>query len=617
VVGKFVEFFGPGLSSLTLPDRATIANMAPEYGATVSFFPMDQMSLLYLSHTGRSEELIRMVEAYSRAQGLFRTDDVPDPDFSEIVELDLSKVEPSISGPKRPQDRMTLSEVKNKFINLLRKPIKENGYGLENLVARPVLSQKELTHGSVVIASITSCTNTSNPSVLLAAGLLAKKAVEFGLEIPSFVKTSLAPGSRVVTEYLKEAGLVPYLEKLGFHIVGYGCTTCIGNSGPLAPEIVEKIESEKLVAASVLSGNRNFEGRIHANVRANFLASPPLVIAYALAGRMDIDLLSEPLGKGKNGQDVFLKDLWPQSQEISLYLAMAENPQTYLRIYGDINSYNPAWNEISFNKEELFPWDHRSTYIQNPPFFDELSMDLTPPKNIEKARVLLKVGDSITTDHISPAGSISAKSPAGEYLVAQGVEMKDFNSYGSRRGNDRVMVRGTFANIRLKNLLAEGKEGGYTKYFPEGKIESVYSAAQKYQKAAIPLIVLAGKDYGMGSSRDWAAKGANLLGIKAVIADSYERIHRSNLVGMGVLPLQFLPGENCDKLGLSGEESYDIFLEDHLSPKSRIQVAAFIENGGKKDFQVILRIDTQTEIEYYQNGGILQYVLRKFLNKEA
>jgi aconitate hydratase len=623
VVGKFVEFYGSGLSSMSLPDRATIANMAPEYGATMGFFPVDAETLRYLRQTGRLDDEVEAVELYSRAQGLFRTDDTPDPEFQETLELDLGTVQPSLAGPKRPQDRVLLSDMKREWREGLQRPIERRGFGLsaEQLAKTGTLRMKgeelELKHGDVVIAAITSCTNTSNPSVMMAAGLVAKKAVEAGLSVKPYVKTSLAPGSKVVTEYLNDTGLTPYLERLGFYTVGYGCTTCIGNSGPLPEPVVEAIQGGDLVAASVLSGNRNFEGRINPHVRANYLASPPLVVAYAIAGTVDIDLATEPLGRGEDGQDVYLRDLWPTFEDITEGMNRAITPEVFRRMYEGIEGSNEMWNRIPVKGGALFDWDRESTYIQEPPFFDEMTMDLTPIGPIAGARVLVKVGDSVTTDHISPAGAIGRETPAGKYLQERGVAPKDFNSYGSRRGNDRVMTRGTFANIRLKNQLAPGTEGGYTTYLPTGEVTSIYEASLKYGETHTPTLVLAGSDYGMGSSRDWAAKGTFLLGVKAVIAESYERIHRSNLVGMGVLPLQYADGQSAESLGLSGRETFSVHLTDDVRPKERLKVSVKKDDGGETAFEVICRLDTPVEIDYYRNGGILQTVLRSILKRQT
>ena len=622
VVGKFVEFFGPGLSTMSLPDRATIANMAPEYGATMGFFPVDAETLRYLRQTGRLEDEVEAVEAYSKAQGLFRTDDTPDPEFQDMLSLDLSTVEPSLAGPKRPQDRVLLSDMKREWQEGLQKPVEDRGFGLtdEQLAQIGTLKmagqELQLKHGDVVIAAITSCTNTSNPSVMMAAGLVAKKAVEAGLTVKPYVKTSLAPGSKVVTEYLNDTGLTPYLEQLGFYTVGYGCTTCIGNSGPLPEPVVEAINEGDLVAASVLSGNRNFEGRINPHVRANYLASPPLVVAYAIAGTVDIDLSTEPLGQDKAGQDVFLRDLWPDFADVTEGMNRAITPEVFKRLYDGIEQSNETWNQIPVKGGDLFAWDRESTYIQEPPFFDKMTLELPAIRPIEAARVLVRVGDSVTTDHISPAGAIARTSPAGEFLQGSGVAVKDFNSYGSRRGNDRVMTRGTFANIRLKNQMAPGTEGGYTTYLPTGDVTSIYEASLKYGETDTPTIVLAGSDYGMGSSRDWAAKGTFLLGVKAVIAESYERIHRSNLVGMGVLPLQYAEGEDAKSLGLTGQESFSIQVPDEVKPKEHLTVNVKKEDGSDMQFEVVCRLDTPVEIDYYRNGGILQAVLRSILKRE-
>ncbi|WP_421772894.1 aconitate hydratase AcnA [Gracilimonas sp.] len=619
VVGKFVEFYGDGLSNMSLPDRATIANMAPEYGATMGFFPIDDEALRYMRRTGRSEELVQLVENYTKAQGLFRTDDTPDPEFSSTLELDLSTVETSLAGPKLPHDRITLGNMKKAFESSLTSDNPTMGFNLaqEKLANKGLYKngqEIEMKHGDVVIAAITSCTNTSNPSVMLGAGIVAKKAYEKGLEVPAYVKTSLAPGSRVVTEYLKEAGLTEYMDKLGFNLVGYGCTTCIGNSGPL-PEPVEKaIKEGDLIAAGVLSGNRNFEGRIHPWVKANYLASPPLVVAYALAGSVDIDLATEPLGKDKDGNDVYLKDIWPTTAEIAEHLDAAIRPELFEKMYGDIFE-SPTWEEIPVSGGDLFNWSEESTYIQEPPFFMDMNEEPEPIKPITGARALVKVGDSITTDHISPAGNIKEDAPAGIYLKEHGVEKKDFNSYGSRRGNDRVMTRGTFANVRFKNQLAPGKEGGFTKYFPNDEITTIYDASLKYKETNTPLVALAGKQYGTGSSRDWAAKGTALLGIKTVIATSYERIHRSNLIQMGVLPLQFKEGESADTLGLDGSETFDIHVDDNVKARDEIKVTATKTNGEVVEFMTDCRIDTPVEVDYYRNGGILHTVLLDYLKK--
>ncbi len=618
VVGKFVEFYGPGLSRMTLPDRATIANMAPEYGATMGFFPTDAESLNYLRRTGRPAELVELVERYTKEQSLFRTDNTPDPEFTDTLELDLSAVTPSLAGPKRPQDRLPLAEVQNAFKIALSNPVGPQGYGLKEADLTRTGAMKngpELNHGAVVLASITSCTNTSNPSVMLGAGILAKKAVEKGLKVPAYVKTSLAPGSKVVTDYLNEAGLTPYLEALGFYTVGYGCTTCIGNSGPLPAPVVEAIKAGDLIVAGVLSGNRNFEGRIHPYIKANYLASPPLVVAYALAGTTDINLTTDPLGHGSDGQPVYLKDIWPSHAEILAEYDKALNPATFLKEYTGIEQSNEKWNAIPVPEGALYAWDEWSTYIQEPPFFTDLGTTPGPIQSITGGRVLVKVGDSVTTDHISPAGSIPADSPAGKYLQDHDVAPQEFNSYGSRRGNDRVMTRGTFANIRLRNQLAPGTEGGWTTYLPTGEVMPIFEASEKYKADGVPLLVLAGKEYGTGSSRDWAAKGTFLLGARAVIAESFERIHRSNLVGMGVLPLQFNEGENAEVLKLTGQESYTIQVDDNLKPGQPVPVTITNPDGSHRTITTVCRIDTPVEVDYYRNGGILQTVLRNFLKE--
>jgi aconitate hydratase len=606
VVDKFVEFCGSGVSQLSLPDRATIANMAPEYGATMGFFPVDSETLRYLTGTGRPAELIDLVEKYTKAQGLYRTDEMEDPVYSDTVHLDMATVEPSMAGPRRPQDRVRLSDVKLGFHKAFP-------------AVSPLTTSDGLSQGSVVISAITSCTNTSNPSVMIGAGLLAKKAVERGLRAKPWVKTSMAPGSKVVTAYLDEAGLTPWLEALGFHTVGYGCTTCIGNSGPLPDDVATQITENDLAVAAVLSGNRNFEGRIHPLVRANYLASPPLVVAYALAGRIDIDLTSEPLGVATDGEPVFLRDVWPTQEEIRTEIARSLKPEMFQRQYGDVFTGNETWNRVSIPEGERYSWGDESTYIQEPPFFQGLTAEATPPGDIHSARVLISVGDSVTTDHISPAGSIALESPAGQYLVGLGVPPEEFNSYGARRGNHEVMMRGTFANIRIKNRLVPGVEGGYTKYLPTGETLAVYDAAMKYGADGTPLIVLAGSEYGTGSSRDWAAKGPYLLGVKAVIAESFERIHRSNLVGMGILPLQYQPGQNADSLGLTGAETFDILgiAGGALKPKSTLVARATDGNGRETTFEVTSRVDTPVEVEYYMNGGILQTVLRAIASTPA
>lgn len=621
VVNKFVEFFGPGLSNMTTADRATIANMCPEYGATVGFFPVDAETLNYMRQTGRSETQIDLVEKYCQAQGLFRTDDTPDPEFTDVVELDLSTVLPSLAGPKRPQDRVLVSEMKQRYHETLLAPTGPQGLGLsEQDLSRTAVVRNgrdvEIGHGAVVIAAITSCTNTSNPYVMLGAGLLAKKAIEAGLEVPPYVKTSLAPGSRVVEDYLKKAHLLPYLEQLGFHIVGFGCTTCIGNSGPLPEAVTSAIQEGDLVVSSVLSGNRNFEGRIHPLTKTNYLASPPLVVAYALAGRTDIDLTQEPIGVNKDGRAIFLKDIWPTNQEVANVVAETISADMFQHEYANVYTSNEEWNQIPVHGGELYNWNPDSTYIQNPPFFTDLSPEVNPITNILKARVLVKVGDSVTTDHISPAGAISRTSPAGQYLLEHDVEPQYFNSYGSRRGNDRVMTRGTYANVRLRNQMAPGTEGGWTTYLPTNEVTTIYDASLRYKESNTPLVILAGNDYGMGSSRDWAAKGVMLLGAKMVIAQSYERIHRSNLVGMGVLPLQFKPGQTPESLGLDGTEAYSTLdLTNDLRPLQEVTVRAEKADGTAVVFQTICRIDTPVEVDYYRNGGILHTVLRSFLKE--
>jgi len=617
VVGKLVEFFGEGLSSVSLADRATIANMAPEYGATCGFFPVDDETLRYLRSTGRPEELIDLVERYGKAQGLFRTDETPEPKFADVVELDLSMVQTSLAGPRRPQDRIDLGDLAGRFNELLGAPGHEGGFAVQKnaLQHRAAVEGADATigHGAVVIAAITSCTNTSNPSVLLGAGILAKKAVEAGLASKPWVKTSLAPGSKVVTEYLTETGLLSYLEQLGFNVVGYGCTTCIGNSGPLPDSVSAAIDTGDLVVASVLSGNRNFEGRIHQQVKANFLASPPLVVAYALAGRVDLDLTAEPLGRDRNGRDVYLQDLWPTPDEIAAVLDRASDPDKFRAVYSKLLTENQTWNAIEAGSEAVYGWDEQSTYIHEPPFFVGMTPEAPAIEAISGARVLALLGDSVTTDHISPAGAFPADSEAGQYLVSRGVDPQDFNSYGSRRGNDLVMTRGTFANIRLRNALAGGQEGGFTEHLPSGEPTTIYEAAQRYEKDGTPLIVIGGIDYGMGSSRDWAAKGTFLLGVRAVIAKSFERIHRSNLVGMGVLPLQLREGEDAEALGLTGRETYTVNIGDDLAPGQDVTVDVTGEDGSTRNFTVLCRIDTPVELTYYRNGGILHTVLRKML----
>jgi aconitate hydratase len=621
VVGKFVEFHGEGAATLPIPDRATIANMAPEYGATMGFFPIDEETCSYLKATGRPEALVETFRSYFKAQAMFGIPGRGECQYSTLLELDLADIQPSVAGPKRPQDRIELPALKNQFVELLQKPVGENGYSKpkEILGKRFFTTEnghRDLGHGDVVIAAITSCTNTSNPSVMLGAGLLAKKAVERGLSVRSTVKTSLAPGSRVVTEYLQKTGLQPYLNQLGFNLVGYGCTTCIGNSGPLDPHLEEVITKNDLIVASVLSGNRNFEARIHQSVKANFLMSPPLVVAFALAGRVDIDLSREPIGKGKDGQDVYLTDLWPSLEEIRNLLFAAFDPKTFRRLYSDLAGQNPLWNEIPSSAGELYSWDPDSTYIQDPPFFENFHREPAQIKDIKGARPLAIFGDSVTTDHISPAGAIKKTSPAGLYLQEKGVPPEDFNSYGSRRGNDRVMTRGTFANVRIKNLMVPGIEGGITVYQPTGQQMSIYDAAMRYQSAQIPLIVMAGQEYGTGSSRDWAAKGTRLLGIKAVFAQSFERIHRSNLVGMGVLPCQFKEGVSAQTLRLDGTEVFDVVgMETEIKPRQDVTLRIHRTSGETENVRVILRIDTPIEVDYYQHGGILPYVLRQLLSQ--
>jgi aconitate hydratase len=652
VVGKFIEFYGEGAASLPLPDRATIANMAPEYGATMGFFPVDEESVQYLASTGRTQEQCESFEAYFRAQKMFGMPKKGEIDYSIDLELDLGDVRPGVAGPKRPQDRINLPDLKNTFQELLVKPVSDGGYGkgngdLDRSAAVPfqALSRVErndeqemvadrptpdpikemptspfheqhstIRNGSVLIAAITSCTNTSNPSVMLGAGLLAKKAVLRGLKVDPVVKTSLAPGSRVVRDYLEKTDLQTYLDQLGFQIVGYGCTTCIGNSGPLNPSVEEAITNHDLVTAAVLSGNRNFEARIHQNIRANFLMSPPLVVAFALAGRVDIDLSKEPLGKDQHGVDVFLKDIWPSLTEIRDAMQAALKPEIFRKLYTDFADQNPKWNEIPAATGTTYVWNESSTYIQQPPFFENFSMSAGSISEIHGARPLGIFGDSVTTDHISPAGAIKASSPAGRFLKEHGVEEADFNSYGSRRGNDRIMTRGTFANVRIKNLMIPGSEGGVTRHYPSGEEMSIYDAAVRYQQENTPLVVVAGQEYGTGSSRDWAAKGTRLLGVRAVVAESYERIHRSNLVGMGVLPLQFEEGTNAATLGLDGSETFDVTgLSEEIKPRQTLNLRIHRSDGSTRDVSVRLRIDTPIEIDYYRHGGILPFVLRQLL----
>jgi aconitate hydratase len=666
VVGKFVEFYGPGAASLAVTDRATIGNMAPEYGATMGFFPIDEETVWYLRATGRTEEQVTAFENYFKAQGLFGVPDRGEIDYSVDLSLDLAEVHPSVSGPKRPQDRIELPALKETFMNLLHKPVPEGGYGKPNATTgekfhvhlnggakenelapvngdacatsgplnkvemtsnRPTTEQVsdfpaapfpnadlELAHGSVLIAAITSCTNTSNPSVMLGAGLLAKKAVEKGLHVNPAIKTSLGPGSRVVSEYLNSTGLQPYLDKLGFQVVGYGCTTCIGNSGPLNRSVEDSITEHDLVTAAVLSGNRNFEARIHQNIKANFLMSPPLVVAFALAGRVDIDMATDPIGKDDGGNDVYLRDLWPSLTEVRDVMKSALSPELFRRLYKDFASQNPKWNEIPSTTGDVYQWNTESNYIAEPPFFADFSMEPAPTTAIADARPLGIFGDSVTTDHISPAGAIKASSPAGKYLISRGVQQEDFNSYGSRRGNDQVMTRGTFANVRIKNLMVPGVEGGVTKHYPDGTQMPIYDAAVKYQAEGVPLVILAGLEYGTGSSRDWAAKGTRLLGVRAVVAASFERIHRSNLVGMGVLPLQFAEGTDAKTLGLDGSETFSFSGIDDVTPGKTVQMTIKRANGATETVPLRLRIDTGIEVDYYKHGGILPYVLRQILS---
>ncbi|MGE0864967.1 MAG: aconitate hydratase AcnA [Vicinamibacterales bacterium] len=614
VVGKFVEFYGPGLAHLTIADRVTLGNMCPEYGATVAIFPIDDMTLEYLRLTGRDASQVALVEAYARAQGMFATPDSPDAVYTETMEMDLSSVVPSLAGPRRPQDRVSLSNAKRSFagsLDELKKGVKVGG-GASGHAA--VATATQLEHGSVVIAAITSCTNTSNPSVMIGAGLVAKKAVEKGLTRKPWVKTSLAPGSKVVTDYLKKAGLDTYLDQIGFNLVGYGCTTCIGNSGPLPEDVSAEVIERGLVVASVLSGNRNFEGRIQQEVRANYLASPPLVVAYALAGSMNIDLTTEPLGTGKDGQPVYLKDVWPTEKEIQAAMLHSVTSDAYRQQYANVFEGQERWKNLPVPTGDRFAWEADSTYIRKPPFLENLSMTPAPPSDITGARALAVLGDSITTDHISPAGSIKANSPAGKYLIEHGVDPKDFNSYGARRGNHEVMMRGTFANTRIKNQMVPGIEGGVTAYLPGGDVMPIYDASMKYQAAGVPLVVIAGKEYGSGSSRDWAAKGTMLLGVKAVIAESYERIHRSNLVNMGVLPLQFTDGQNAASVGLTGRETFALAgAGAALKPRAVVTVTATAEDGSTKTFTATARIDTPEELVAYSHGGILPYVLRQLV----
>ncbi|MEK5232164.1 aconitate hydratase AcnA [Lysinibacillus sp. FSL K6-0232] len=615
VVGKFVEFFGPGVSKLPLADRATISNMAPEYGATCGYFAIDEESLNYMRLTGRDEEHIAVVEAYLKANHMF-FDPTLEPVYTDVLEVNLAEIEPNLSGPKRPQDLIPLSQMRSRYKEAVVAPQGTQGFGLtedefaKTSVAKFAEGDVEIPTGAVAIAAITSCTNTSNPYVLIAAGLVAKKAVEKGLTVPKWVKTSLAPGSKVVTGYLEDSGLQSYLDQIGFNTVGYGCTTCIGNSGPLLPEIEDAIKANDLFVTSVLSGNRNFEGRVHPLVKANYLASPPLVVAYALAGTVDIDLQKDSFGKDKDGNDVFFADIWPSTDEVNAVLNTVVNRELFQKEYETVFTANEKWNAIETSTESLYTFDDKSTYIQNPPFFQGLAKEPEAIQGLDGLRILAKFGDSITTDHISPAGAIGKDTPAGKYLIENGVAIRDFNSYGSRRGNHEVMMRGTFANIRIRNQIAPGTEGGFTTYWPTGEVEYIYDACMKYQEQGTGLVVLAGNDYGMGSSRDWAAKGTFLLGVKTVIAQSYERIHRSNLVMMGVLPLQFMPGESADTLGLTGKEEISVNITDNVKPREVLTVTAKSEDGTVKTFQALARFDSEVEVDYYRHGGILQMVLR-------
>lgn len=619
VVGRFVEFFGPGIQALSVPDRATISNMSPEYGATMGFFPIDEITINFLRRTGRDENLIQLVEYYTKEQGLFLTPDSPEPEYLDVLSLDLGDVVPSVAGPKRPQDRIPVPELGQSFRTSYSAPAGPQGFGRQqsdlNLSVESDDLDDPLRNADVVIAAITSCTNTSNPSVMIGAGLVAKKAVEHGLKVASYVKTSLAPGSRVVTEYLQKANLMPYLAQLGFDLVGYGCTTCIGNSGPLPEAVRSSIQKGDLVVAGVLSGNRNFEGRIHAQVQANYLASPPLVVAYALAGTVDINLSTDPIGQDLVGQDVYLRDIWPTAEEITELVESTITPDLFLEEYGGIETSNETWNNIKIPSGSIYEWNSESTYIQEPPFFVGLTREPSDVAPIENARVLAKLGDSTTTDHISPAGAIPRESPAGVYLTEHDVLLRDFNSFGARRGNHEVMMRGTFANIRIKNKLVPDTEGGITKCFVNNaEVMPIYDAAMHYRQSGVPLIVIGGKDYGMGSSRDWAAKGTILLGVRAVISQSFERIHRSNLIGMGVLPLEFMPNQTPDSLGLNGTEAYTITIPEFAG--TVVEVLAVGDDGKKTHFETQSRLDTPVEVEYYRNGGILHYVLREFLSEE-
>ena len=611
VVDKFVEFFGEGVEALSLPDRATLSNMCPEYGATIGFFPPDAETMRYLRLTGRDEAHVDLVESYLKAQGIFGIPRLGEVEYSDVLEINLADIEPSIAGPKRPQDRIALSDVKETFTDLLTRPVAEDGFGVTEVDS----DSEGITHGSIVISAITSCTNTSNPSVMIGAGLLAKKAAEKGLRVRDYVKTSLAPGSRVVTEYLQNTGLLPYLEELGYNVVGYGCTTCIGNSGPLNDVVQEAIDARNLVTASVLSGNRNFEARVHPEIKANFLMSPPLVVAYGLAGRIDIDFATEPIGHNDAGEAVYLKDIWPTGQEIAEMIGAAVDRQTFREMYESIGNQAPEWKELAGATGVLYPWNERSTYIQHPPFFEDFPRDPAPISDIVDARVLGIFGDSVTTDHISPAGAIAAASPTGEYLQERGVEPRDFNTYGARRGNDRVMTRGTFANRRVRNLMTPDVEGGVTLQYPEATQTTIYEAALNYSENGVPTVIFAGQDYGMGSSRDWAAKGPKILGVKAVVVESYERIHRSNLIGMGILPLQFKDGENVQTLNLDGSEIISITgFADDLQPGQMATMTIVRANGETQTTELLIRIDSPVEVEYYKHGGILDYVIRNFLS---
>ncbi|MGE7904283.1 aconitate hydratase AcnA [Peribacillus sp. NPDC094092] len=624
VVGKFVEFFGPGVGGMSIADRATVANMAPEYGATMGFFPVDRETLNYLRLIGRSEEQIALVEAYYKAQGMFMDKNDFEPVYSDLAVLDLSTIKPCLAGPKRPQDKVELTEMKQNFNEVARSPIEKGGYGLDELdltkevqMEQAVDEKSVIKNGSVVLAAITSCTNTSNPSVLIMAGLVARKAVEKGLQIPAYVKTSLTPGSRVVTDYLKESGLLGHLETLGFHIAGYGCATCIGNSGPLLPEVSKAIVDHDLVVAGVLSGNRNFEGRVHPQIKANYLASPPLVIAYALAGTVDIDFTSQPIGYDHADQPVYLRDIWPSSIEIGELLNNAVRPELYKERYKSVYDGNVKWNSIKIPEGNLYEWDPSSTYIQEPPFFKDLPVQPADIKEIKGGRLIAKLGDSVTTDHLSPSGAIKPDSSSGIYLQRKGVKVKDFNSYPSRRGNHEVMIRAALANIRIRNQLVPGSEGGVTRYFPTNEIMSIHEASLKYQENGTPLFIIAGKEYGTGSSRDWAAKGPFLLGVKAVIAESFERIHRNNLVGMGVLPLQFLEGQNASSLNINGNETFEtVGLSNGIKPGQLIKLKVIREDSSSFEFEVIVRLDSSVDIDYYYNGGIMQTVIRQLVKKE-